>query len=126
MQVHSVVVVILVMTVGLFIGRQAGWFCSKALLYPSPTALTAILCVAWGGAMAYATRVLIQSQHLGTIPGVITYAAAAYVSIPNYGLFAEHTIPSDAQAKHHIITVVSLVTFLVASILFAFFIEVGR
>ena len=121
---HSVAVVILVMTVGLLVGRHAGWLYSKVFLYPLPTALSAVLCVGWGCLIAYLTRYLIEWQHVGIVAKVIIYGAAAYISIPNYGLFAEDTIPHDVEIKHQTINILPFPTFVLASIALAFFIKI--
>ena len=120
---HPMIVAILVMTVGLLIGRRAGWLYSRGFLYPLPTALAALLSVFWACGIAYLARLLIQRQHMGIIYQVIIYGASAYISVPNYGLFAEGTIPVDIQAKHRIISVLPLLTFVVASVTFVFFIR---
>ena len=108
-----------------FVGRHAGWLYSKAFLYPLPTAMAAVLCVGWGCLIAYLTRYLIEWQHVGIIAKVVIYGAAAYVSDPNYGLFAEDTIPDEVRIKHLTVSIVPFVTFLIASIVFAFFMKVG-
>jgi hypothetical protein len=121
---HSVVIIILVMTIGLLVGRHAGWLYSRAFLYPLPTPLTAVLCIGWGCLIAYLTRYLIEWQHVGIMAKVIIYGAGAYISIPNYDLFAEDTIPYDVQIKHQTINILPLPTFVLASIALALFIKV--
>lgn len=121
---RSLVVVILVMTIGLLGGRRAGWLYSKVFLYPLPTPLAALLCIGWGCLIAYLTHYLIEWQHVGVVAKVIIYGAGAYISIPNYDLFAEDTIPCDVQIKHQTINILPLPTFVLASIALGLFIKV--
>ncbi len=74
--------------------------------------------------MAYFTRRFIEWQQVGTIWKVIIYGAGGYIAIPNYGLFREETIPFEMQVKHQAITAFPWVTYILSSILFAFFIKV--
>lgn len=124
MHVSPIVVFIIVMVIGLPVLRKAGWVFSKALLYPVPTPVAVVLCIGWACLIAYLTRCLIEWQHLGIVLKVVAYGAGGYVSIPNYGLFREETMPSDIRAKHTAISVLPIPAFVIASVAFAFFIKV--
>jgi hypothetical protein len=112
--------IIITFLLGLVVGRKIGWGLSKTLLYASPMAVCAILCIIWGVLVAYATRWFIEWQMLGTVLKIIMYGAGGYISIPNYGLFREDTIPYEAQAKHQFITALPSVAFVIASVVLAF------
>jgi hypothetical protein len=118
--ISTSIVLILLITVGLVVGRRAGWIVSEAILYPLPTALSVLLCVAWACAVAYFTRRFIEWRHVGLFWKVIIYWAGGYISIPNYGLFREASIPCEIQLKHRAISTVPCVTYIVTSVGFAF------
>jgi hypothetical protein len=91
---------------GMFIGRNIGWWLSKAMLYGGPLPVTIVLCLAWGALFAFALHFLIQEFEPGIIAKVIAYGAGAYVSVPNFGLFAPGSIPARAQDRDFLIQVV--------------------
>jgi hypothetical protein len=107
--------------VGMYVGRKLGWFLSRAVLYSASMAVVVISCIVWGSLVAYGIHSLIVWQHphwiLKTIFG---FALGAYVSIPNYGLVVESTIPDHAIRRHELISLLPLWIFILASIGFAF------
>jgi hypothetical protein len=126
MKASPLVVFVIVMVIGLPVLRKVGWVFSEALLYPSPIQIAVVLCMGWACLIAYLTRYLIEWQHLGTILKVVAYGAGGYVSIPNFGLFREDTVPADTNAKHTAISALPLPVYIIASVAFAFFIKVKR
>lgn len=66
---------------------------------------------------------------LATNPGlflkIFGYGGGAYISIPNYGLLNESTIPESGLPRHVTIKAVPFVVFIVASIVLAFFVSAG-
>ncbi len=86
---------LVLMVVWTFVGRKLGWFLSKALFYRVPIVVAGLLCIGWGLFAAFATRWLIEWQHVGWVIKVILYGSGAYVAIPNYGLLDESSIPDD-------------------------------
>ena len=78
-----------------------------------------ILGIVWGILVAGAFRLLIGWQDPNLILKIIMgYWAGAYVSIPNYGLFAGGSGPDERQDA--IFSVVPFVVYVLASIAFAF------
>lgn len=106
---------------GMVIGRKIGWGISKGLFYVGPSILIWIMLLIWGTGIAYVFHLSLIHFHPSTVFKVIGYGAASYVAIPNYGLFAESTIPSEAIPRHKQITNVPLIAFIVAAVLFAYF-----
>lgn len=116
----STAIVLTVLVAGLVVGRRAGWIVSEAILYPVPTAISLLLCVAWACAVAYLTRRFIQWQHVGLLLKVVIYVAGGYVAIPNYGLYRQASIPDEIQGRHQVISTLPWVAYIVASVGFAF------
>jgi hypothetical protein len=108
--------------VGMFAGRKVGWWLSRTALYNLPLPLTIVLCLGWGALIGFALYSLFQEFNPGTIAKVFAYGAGAYVSVPNYGLIAEASIPEGTvfQSRHLLIQVVPWVTFVGASLWLAF------
>jgi hypothetical protein len=66
----------------------------------------------WGVAVGVSMSALIGWLHPGTVlKWVLGFALGAYVSIPNYGLVVESTIPDYARPRHVMISNVPLLTF---------------
>lgn len=104
----------------MYIGRKTGWALSKAVLYPSHVAVTALLCIGWGIAVAYAIHALIAWQHPNIIVKIIFgFLLGAYVATPNYGLVAEFSIPPHAMPKHKMIFTLPFFVYIASSIAFA-------
>jgi hypothetical protein len=88
----------------LYIGRRLGWFLSKSFLYTTPTLFSVILCVLWGVVVAICIRGLIDSLQPNLIlRWFMGYALGCYVSIPNFGLLNESSIPPEGQSRHFMI-----------------------
>jgi hypothetical protein len=101
--------------------RRLGWFISKNLLYWVPNLLTVPVCLLWGAFIAYLLHLLIGWQNPGLVVKIIFgYLLAAYLSIPDYGLFNESTMPPSAVVKNTTISFSSLGSYIAASIILAF------
>jgi hypothetical protein len=108
-----------------WIGRKIGWAISRGLLYSTNVAVCFVVCVIWGLGTAYALRVFMLATNPGLLLKIFGYGGGAYVSIPNYGLLNESTIPETEMPRHVLIKGVPFLVFIVASVVFAFFISVG-
>lgn len=98
-------------------GRKLGWMFSKKFLYPTSGAVCLTGTVVWGVNVAFAMDLLIAWLHPGMIlKWIMGFALGAYVAIPNYGLFAEPTIPEFMRTRHRVITNLALVAFVVTEI----------
>jgi len=96
------------------VGRKLGWLLSRAFLYPAPIALSLVGTVVWGVLVGFSISTLIGWLHPGSIlRWVLGFALGAYVSIPNFGLFNEGTIPDADQSRHLMISNVPLVAYVV-------------
>jgi len=103
--------------------NRIGWGVSRIVLYPGPWVICIPLLVLWGIAIAWGFRHLVLWAHPGWILGFVLFGMAAYVSVPNYGLFAEGTIPEYVRPRHITISNLALLVFLVCSLLFVFTIK---
>jgi hypothetical protein len=107
---------------GMYIGRKLGWSLSKRVLYVSPLPIALILCLGWGVGVALVVHLLITWQFPNIILKIIMgFGAGSYVSIPNFGLLSQATIPDEALPRHTLISGLPLVAFIVSSVAFAFF-----
>jgi hypothetical protein len=105
----------------MYVGRKIGWLYSRAALYPTPLAPCAVLCVIWGLAVAGSMYGLISWLQPGTIlRWLMGYALGSYVSVPNYGLFDESTIPESARSKHNLISALPPLVYVLALVLLAY------
>jgi hypothetical protein len=94
------------------VGRKLGWTLSKAILYPAPAVVSFIGMVIWGIVVGYGMSGLIGWLHPNVIlRWILGFALAAYVAIPNYGLFQPSTIPDYQQVRHTMISWVPLVAY---------------
>lgn len=106
--------------VGLVIGRRIGWTLSRSLLYWAPTPLVIAACALWGAFIALLLSLAMGRLNPGLFLKVLGFGAGAYVSIPNYGLFREETIPMELLPRHQLVNNVPLVAFILTSIGIAF------
>ena len=79
-----------------------------------------VVCVAWGIGVAYALHLFILAMLLGLLLKIFGYGPGAYVSVPNYGLLDESTIPDYKMLRHVFIKGVPMLLYIVASVVFAF------
>ena len=105
----------------MYIGRKLGWALSRRVLYTAPLGGCILLCVVWGAAIAAALRGLIDWQQPGAVlRWIMGYALGAYVSVPNFGLFNERTMPPGAQDRHLLVSTLPTVVYVASSFCFAF------
>lgn len=98
----------------MYFGRRFGWFLSKSILYRAPTVIMLMGVTAWGVIVGWCMGSLIHWQHPNVVSRwILGFALAAYVAIPNYGLFDEATVPDSAQLRHVMTTFIPLATYVV-------------
>src|SRR5579862_3275045 len=117
----SIIFLLLVLGPLLPLLRRFGWLVSRNIMYVGPFGPVLVSCVIWGGSIALLVKAAIASFHPGLLLKIIGFGAGAYVSIPNYGLFREDSIPSEMEWRHTLISYLPLGTFIVLSIVLAFF-----
>lgn len=111
---------ILLTIIGMLIGRKLGWVISKHFLYKTSNIISVLLCILWGISIAYLMYLLIIWQNPNIALKIIFgYCLGAYVSIPNYGLVNQSTIPENELAREYMIKLLPLLIFIVSSIFFA-------
>ena len=107
--------------VGMYLGRRLGWMLSRTLLYSAPPAVVVVACLIWGALVAYLIHLLVGWQHPHwSLKIIFGFALGTYVSIPNYGLAAESTIPPEAIKRHKLISLLPMCVFLLSSVGFAY------
>ena len=105
----------------MYFGRRLGWTLSKTMLYTIPIGGSVVLCIVWGVAIAAAIRGLINWQQPGTVlRWWMGYALGGYVSIPNFGLINEGSIPPHAQTRHALISNLPSLVYIACSVALAF------
>lgn len=110
------------MFVGLWIGRRLGWWLSRTFLYTVPFAATVVLCLLWGGGVAYIVHALIRATQPNIVVKVIMgIGGGSYISVPNYGLINEAAIPAAAEPRHLFISTTPWIVFIVGSAVLGFF-----
>lgn len=94
----------------LYVGRKLGWLFSRAVLYLAPIVVTVLGTL--GAFVGIAMSGLIGWLHPGmVIKWIFGFALGAYVSVPNFGLFNESTIPDSAIPRHFIVSQLSWITY---------------
>jgi hypothetical protein len=105
----------------MFVGRKLGWALSRAVLYSAPIAVSILLCVLWGAAIAATIRGLINLLNPGfVLRWIMGYALGLYVAIPNFGLLDESTIPHHAQGRHLLISLLPSLVYIALSLAITF------
>jgi hypothetical protein len=104
----------------IWIGRKIGWAISRSVLYSSGWAVCLVLCVAWASGVACVLRLSILTTQPGLLLRLFGYGAGAYISIPNYGLVDEKTIPERRMSRHIFIRSVPFIVYIVTSIMAVF------
>jgi hypothetical protein len=85
-----------------------------------PSFFAVAFCITWGGFIAGAMYFLIGwLKPYWLIKWIFGYAQGAYASVPNYGLFAEGTIPPDRQVRHLILSALPVVSYIAMAVLLA-------
>jgi len=92
----------LVCFIAMFFGRKVGWALCRSLLYTSPWIVCGAVCLGWAVGIAYGLRLLIVNMHPGWLLMIVAFVVAAYISIPNYGLLNESTVPDDGTTTSRV------------------------
>ena len=107
--------------IGMYFFRKIGWLLSRNVLYGANGAVVVFVCILWGAGIAYLLHLLIAWQNPNLILKIIFgYGFGLYISIPNYGLLNESSIPLIKKNRHLLIKAVPFFVFIITSILFAF------
>jgi hypothetical protein len=86
----------------------------EGVFYSAPAVLSFVGVVIWGFVIGWSMSSLIGWQHPNVIlKWVLGFALAAYVAVPNYGLFQESSIPDSDQPRHTMISFVPLIAYVV-------------
>ena len=110
----------LVCFMAMFFGRKISWALCRGFLYTTNLVVCALACLAWALGLAYGLRSLIVTMHPGWLLKILAFGVATYISIPNYGLLSESTIPNEGLPRHVFIKSVPFFAFIAASVVFAF------
>jgi hypothetical protein len=103
----------------MYIGRKVGWAISKSVLYAAPTLVAILLCLMWGGLIAVIIQLVLDFFRPTIVLALIFgYGMGAYVSVPNFGLFA--SVPPQAEGREMLIQIMPFLTYVTLSITFAF------
>ena len=102
---------------GMFVLRQLGWTLSRTVLYTAGWPVCIILLAVWGVRIAFGFRHLVLWLQIGWVLKTFGYGAAAYVSIPNYGM---RDGSSNADLRDIAVSQLSFLLFIIFSIVFAF------
>jgi len=101
------------------LGRKLGWIVSR-LLYEAPRWICVAIVVGWGIGVAFSIHGLIAWLRPGVVLRTIMgYALGGYVSVPNFGLFDESSIPEDKLPRHNLVLRLPLLVYAVSSLYFA-------
>ena len=112
---------IIIVLIGAVLFRKLGWALSRNFLYTANSVIVAITCIFWGIFVAFILHSLIRWQNPNIfIKLIIGYGFGSYVSIPNYGLVNESTIPDTGMPRHTMLYLMPLVVFILSSLIFAF------
>jgi hypothetical protein len=113
---------VLIALVGMYPGRRIGWMMSRAFLYSAPIVVVVVACVLWGVLTAYLIHLLIIWQHPHWIlKWIFGFALGAYVSVPNFGLLIESSVPDHAMPRHFVVSHLSYLIYIICSVVFAYF-----
>ena len=90
------------------------------VLYSCNWLLCIVLCAGWAIGVAYGLRMFILGTHPGLLLRIFGYGAGMYISVPNFGLVSESTIPAHGRFRHDFIRGVPSILFILASVAFGF------
>jgi hypothetical protein len=95
----------------------------QTVLHKAPWLVCILLLVAWGTGIALGFRYLALWLQVGLVLKILGYCAAAYASTPDYGWTFESTGPNHARPRPMVMPQLSFLTFVIASVTFAFTIK---
>jgi hypothetical protein len=85
----------------MYVGRKIGWAVSKRILYTASPVTAGMVSAIWGICIAILMFGLIRWQNPNIVLKIIMgYALGWYISIPNFGLIQEGSIPDGARSRH--------------------------
>jgi hypothetical protein len=123
MTFRTELLIFLMYLVGVFTLRKLGQTLCKTVLHKAPWIVCFLLLVTWGIGIALGFRYLALWLQVGLVLKILGYGAAAYASAPDYGWSFESSGPNQPQPRPMIMPQLSFLTFVVASIAFAFTIK---
>jgi hypothetical protein len=101
--------------------RKLGWSLSKRVFYPWPDFAAGLAVGVWGPLIAALVWLLVWQFHPNLfLEAVFGWALGAYLAVPNYGLFAENSIPDSVQKRHRFVSRWPLFGYLILAPWFAF------
>jgi len=101
--------------------RRAGWALSRYVLYQVPLSVSVFGTIFWASLIAYLLHVLIRWQDPNIFVKILfAYGFGAYLSIPNFQLFALSTLPPEEVKRTAFIYSTALLSFSVLSVTFTF------
>jgi hypothetical protein len=104
----------------MIVGRKLGWLLSKSLLYDVSQGICVLLCVVWGVLVAVAMWALIVWLQPGiALRWIMGYALGAYVSVPNFGLFNQSSMPDFVYKRHSLVSLLPELVYVFCSVVLA-------
>ena len=102
--------------------RKIGWKFSKKFLYQVPFATSTLLTILWALFIAFFINILCIWLNPNIIIKIFfAYGFGTYLSIPNFALFDTGTLPLHELKRTAFIYTISMITFVIISIGFAFY-----
>lgn len=103
----------------LIIGRKLGWLCCRLFLYEINIKAMIVFVVLWGFGVAATINFLyvLYTPNI-FLKLIFGFMLGLYVSIPNYGLLNESTIPPEAYRRHDLIRLVPIWSYIAVSLFF--------
>jgi hypothetical protein len=96
----------------MYIARKIGWTFSMHVLYRIREPFGGMLAIGWGGMIALVIEGLILWQSPNIILKIIFgFLMGLYIAMPDYGLFTENSISIEIQKKHKIISLWSILSY---------------
>ena len=115
------IIYVIVSFILMYVLRKTGWYFSKKIYVKFSYFLTVIFCIVWGYATALIVGFLIFKYDPNIVVKIIFgYAMGAYMSIPNFGLLSESSVPLEAQKKHKTLSSLPLIIYIVVLVIYAF------
>ena len=100
--------------------RRVGWAFSKRILYSAPQIGSVALTMVWAFLISYLLHILIRWQNPNIVIKIIFgYGFGSYLSIPNFALFAQSTLPPEEVKRTAYVYVAALATFALGSVILA-------
>ena len=120
MTARTEVLFVFICLIGMPLLRKLASALSQTSLYKAPRVIAIVLIIAWGAGIAFGFRHLVLWLQVGVILKAMGYCAAAYVSAGSYGYISETSAPDQPQRRHSGISQLSLLAFVIFSLIFGF------